>query len=168
MRISAKRMATCSMMVTLSVVLMLLGAVLELGIYACPMFVGLCFIPVGQKYGRMYHIVLYVATSILCFLLVPNVEENLMFVGLFGWYPIVRPTLQKMPRFLRWIVKLLTFNVAIIAVEWLVMAVFIPEVVVDALLWVLLILGNIVFFLYDFLIPKMDVIVKRFDKWHFI
>ena len=128
MRTSTKRMATCSMMAALSVVLMVLGAILELGMYACPLFAGLCFIPIGQKYGRKYHITLYVASSILCFLMVPNMEENLMFAGLFGWYPIVRPSLQKLPKILRWICKLAIFNVVVIAIEWLVMAILVPEV----------------------------------------
>lgn len=164
MRTSTKRMATCSMMAALSVVLMVLGAILELGMYACPLFAGLCFIPIGQKYGRKYHITLYVASSILCFLLVPNMEENLMFVGLFGWYPIVRPSLQKLPKLLTWIAKLLIFNVVVIAIEWLVMTILVPEVMGDALLWVLLILGNITFLAYDFMIPKMEVLMGKITK----
>jgi len=157
-------MATCSMMAALSVVLMALGAVLELGMYACPLFAGLCFIPIGQKYGRKYHISLYVVSSILCFLLIPNMEENLMFAGLFGWYPIVRPSLQKLPKVLRWIAKLAIFNVVVVAIEWLVMTVLVPEAIGGILLWVLLILGNITFLAYDFMIPRLEVLVGRITK----
>ena len=164
MRTSTKRMATCSMMAALSVVLMVLGAILELGMYACPLFAGLCFIPIGQKYGRKYHITLYVASSILCFLMVPNMEENLMFAGLFGWYPIVRPVLQKLPKVIRWICKLVIFNVVVIAIEWLVMTILVPEAIGGTLLWVLLILGNITFLAYDFMIPKMEVLMGRITK----
>ena len=164
MRTSTKRMATCSMMAALSVVLMVLGAILELGMYACPLFAGLCFIPIGQKYERKYHITLYVASSILCFLMVPNMEENLMFVGLFGWYPIVRPVLQKLPKVIRWISKLAIFNVVVIAIEWLVMTILVPEAIGGTLLWVLLILGNITFLAYDFMIPKMEVLMGRITK----
>lgn len=164
MRTSTKRMATCSMMAALCVVLMVLGAILELGMYACPLFAGLCFIPIGQKYGRKYHITLYVASSILCFLMVPNMEENLMFVGLFGWYPIVRPVLQKLPKVIRWICKLVIFNVVVIAIEWLVMTILVPEAIGGTLLWVLLILGNITFLAYDFMIPKMEVLMGRITK----
>ena len=164
MRTSAKRMATCSMMAALCVVLMVLGAILELGMYACPLFAGLCFIPIGQKYGRKYHITLYVASSILCFLMVPNMEENLMFAGLFGWYPIVRPVLQKLPKVIRWICKLAIFNVVVIAIEWLVMTILVPEAIGGTLLWVLLILGNITFLAYDFMIPKMEVLMGRITK----
>lgn len=152
------------MMAALSVVLMVLGAVLELGMYACPLFAGLCFIPIGQKYGRKYHITLFVASSLLCFLMVPNMEENLMFAGLFGWYPIVRPSLQKLPKVIRWAAKLVIFNVVVIAIEWLVMTVLVPETIGGVLLWVLLILGNITFLAYDFMIPKVEVLLGRISK----
>lgn len=164
MRTSTRRMAICSMMAALSVVLMVLGAVLELGMYACPLFAGLCFIPIGQKYGRKYHITLFVASSLLCFLMVPNMEENLMFAGLFGWYPIVRPSLQKLPKVIRWAAKLVIFNVVVIAIEWLVMTVLVPETIGGVLLWVLLILGNITFLAYDFMIPKVEVLLGRISK----
>lgn len=141
MKENARRMAFCAMMAALSVVLMVLGAVLELGMYACPLFAGLCFIPVGQKYGRKFHWTLYAAASILCFLLVPNMEENLMFAGLFGWYPIVRPGLQRLPKVLGWVCKLLIFNGAVTAIEWLVVTVLAPEVLGGTILWVLLALG---------------------------
>ena len=161
MRNSARRMAVCAMMAAVCVVLMLLGAVLELGIYACPMFAGLCFLPLGKSYGRKYHIMLYVTSALLCFMLVPNVEENLMFAAFFGWYPIVRPGLQKLPRVLRWVVKGAVFNAAVIAVEWLVMTVLAPEALGEVLLWVLLVLGNVTFVLYDLLIPKMEVLLGK-------
>ena len=66
MRNTAKRMALCAMLAALCVVLMVLGAVLELGMYAAPMLAGLLFIPVGQKYGKKYHGILFVASSLLC------------------------------------------------------------------------------------------------------
>lgn len=164
MKENARRMAFCAMMAALSVVLMVLGAVLELGMYACPLFAGLCFIPVGQKYGRKYHWTLYAAASILCFLLVPNMEENLMFAGLFGWYPIVRPGLQRLPKVLGWVCKLVIFNGAVIAIEWLVVTVLAPEVLGGTILWVLLALGNVTFVAYDMLIPKVEGLSGRIAK----
>ena len=152
------------MMAALCVVLMVLGAVLELGMYACPLLAGLCFIPIGQKYGRKYHLILFVATALLSFFLVPNIEENLIFAGLFGWYPILRPVLQKLPGVLRWLVKLAVFNGVVAAIEWLVMTVLAPEAMADVMLWVLLALGNVTFIAYDFLIPRLDALMGRIVK----
>lgn len=165
MKKKTRAIAVCAMLAALSVVLMLLGAVLELGIYACPLFVGLCFIPVGQKYGRKYHVALYIASGILCFLFVPNIEENLMLAGLFGWYPIVRPFLQRLNKWIGWILKLLFFNATVVAIEWLVMTVLVPEMMPDVLLWVLLILGNITFLAYDLMIPRWETLTGRIVKY---
>lgn len=164
MKTAAKRMAACSMLASLCVVLMVLGAALELGVYACPLLAGLCFIPVGQKYGRKYHVMLYVATGILCFLFVPSMEENLMFAGLFGWYPIVRPSLQRLNKWIGWIAKLLLFNVTVIAIEWLVMTVLVPEIMEGIFLWILLILGNVTFLAYDLMIPRWEGLTIRLAK----
>lgn len=164
MRTSARRMAICAMMAALSVVLMVLGAVLELGMYAAPLLAGLCFIPIGQKYGRKYQWMLYAVTGVLCLLLVPNMEENLMFIGLLGWYPILRPSLQSLPKLLRWVIKLAFFNVIVAAIEWLVMTVLAPEAVGGVMLWILLVLGNITFIAYDLMIPRMEQFLGRLAK----
>lgn len=164
MRTSAKRMALCAMLAAVGVVLMVLGAALELGIYACPLLVGLCFTGVGKTYGVRYHIILYVVTSVLCFMLVPNIEENLVFAGFFGWYPIVRPYLQKLPKFPGWLLKFAVFNAAILLVEWLVITVFAPEAMPDALIWALLLLGNVTFLVYDLAIPRISGLLEKLMK----
>ena len=161
MKTSAKRMAMCAMTAALCVVLMVLGAVLELGMYACPLLAGLCLIPIGKRFGRKYHITAFAATSILCLLIVPNMEENLMFLGLLGWYPIAAPGLRKLPWLLRWTAKLLLFNAVVIAIEWLVMHVLAPEVMGQVFLLVLLALGNVTFILYDWMLPKLEHLMDR-------
>ncbi|MBQ4040946.1 MAG: hypothetical protein IJC91_07420, partial [Oscillospiraceae bacterium] len=135
--------------------LMLLGAVLELGMYAAPLLAGICLLPYGQKYGIKYQIIVYLAVSFLSFILVPNIEQNLMFAGLFGWYPALRPALQGLSKLPRIVVKLLIFNVTIIAIEALVMLVLVPEVLGGGLIAALLVLGNITFILYDCIIPVL-------------
>lgn len=154
-------MATCGIMVAVCVVLMLLGAVLELGIYAAPMFAGLCLVPLGEKWGRKYQTTLWVAVSLLSFLLVPNVEETLIFFGFFGWYPILRPTLQRLPQPLRLAVKLLLFNGVIAVIEAVVLFLLVPEDITGIFLLVLLAMSNLVFLLYDSIVPKTDILRKR-------
>ena len=159
---NTKRLAVCSMVGAVCVVLMLLGSILDLGMYAVPLFVGLFLIPIGEKYGRKYQTMLWIVIGILSFMLVPNVEQNLMFFGLFGWYPILYPTLQKLPKLLRVIVKLALFNGVVIAIEALVILVLVPEVLGAGILSVLLLMGNVIFLLYDLLIPKMNFLLRRF------
>lgn len=161
MRNSTKRLTTCAMMCALSVVLMLLGTILELGMYASPLLAGLCLIPIGQAYGRKYQWIVYVATSVLCLILVPLMEENLMYIGLFGWYPILRSSFQKLPKFLCLVAKLIAFNIAVIAIESLVLFLIAPEDTGGWLLVLLLILGNITFLFYDFAFAKIEILTKK-------
>lgn len=160
---NTKRLTVCAMMAAVCVVLMLLGSVLGLGMYAVPLLIGILLIPIGKKYGRKYQIMLWLVISALSFMLIPNVEQNLMFAGLFGWYPILYPTLQRLPKGIRLIVKLLLFNTVVIAIEALVMLVLVPEVVGKGMLLGLLALGNVTFILYDLVIPKADILLRRFS-----
>ena len=163
--IRTKRLAACSLTVALCTVCMLLGALLELGIYAAPMLSSVALIPIGLKYGKKYQLTAWIAASLLCMILVPNAEQNLLFFGLFGWYPAARTAFQKLKKPLRILVKLLLFNVIIIAVEALVMLVLVPEVMGIGLLAAFLLLMNILMFCFDRLLPLMELLAMRLIKY---
>ena len=152
------------MTAALGVVVLLLGSVLGLGMYVGPLLVGMCLIPIGKEYGTKYQLMLWIVISILSFILVPNPEENLMFAGLFGWYPALYPKLEKLPRIPRLIVKLLLFNVIVISLEALVILVLVPEILDGPMIAMLLLMGNVMFLLYDRVIPNFDLIAKRYLK----
>ena len=154
--------ATCGMTAALSVVIMLVGGVLGLGMYVSPMIAGVCLLPIGRQFGRKYHALMWLAVSLLCFILVPNAEENLMYFALFGVYPLLRPMLQRMAPLRRWVCKLLYFNTVVVAVEALVILVLVPEVMPGWMTALLLILGNITFILYDFVIPRAEIILRHY------
>lgn len=154
-------MALGAIIAALSIVLMLLGAVLELGTYAAPMLCGLLLIPLGNQWGIKYQTACYIAVSLLSFLLIPNAEQNLIYAGLFGWYPIARPALQKLPPLLRLLAKAVIFNVVILAVEALVLLVLAPEAMTNGMIAILLILANITFLAYDLVIPKAELLTAR-------
>lgn len=154
-------MAFCAMTGALCVVLLLLGGIVELGMYAMPMLAGLAMIPAGERYGRSYQAMVWVTVSVLAFLLVPQVEENLLFFAFFGWYPMVRPRLQRLPRLLRVVCKALCFNLPVALVETLVMLVLVPQAMEPMFLGILLAMANVTFWLYDFVVPRFDVLLGR-------
>ena len=157
----AKIMAFCGMMAALSIVIMVLGAALEIGIYAAPMLAGLCLLPVGRKFGRKYQLLLWLAVSVLALILVPNPEESLMYACLFGCYPVIRTALQKLPPFFRIVAKLLYFNGVTVSLELLLWKLLLPQPVGWDFAAVLLVLGNATFFLYDFILPKAEYKMER-------
>ena len=152
--------ALCGVTTALAVALMAVGGLLGIGLYAAPMLAGLCLLPAGRHLGLKYHLLLWLAVSALSFFLVPDIEQNLMFLCLFVCYPILRPALQRLPRLPRLLCKLLFFNAVSVALEALVLLVLAPEALAPPLLLLLLALGNLTFLLYDLLIPRAQRLLE--------
>lgn len=160
---SSKRIAECGMICALCVVIMIVGAWIGVGLYASPMFAGLFLIPLGRKYGRKYHLALWLAVSIISLILVPEAEQNLMFLCFFGCYPILQPLFHRITKKpLRIMAKLTYFNVVILAVELLVMYVLAPEAMHWAMLLMFMLLFNFTFICFDFVIPRFELLLNRY------
>lgn len=156
-----KAVALGGIMSAMCVVIMLLGALIGVGVYVAPMIAGICLIPAGKKYGVKYHISLWLVVSILSFLIVPDIEESLMFLTLFGFYPIVYPYFQRLSKLPRIIVKLAYFNVVVVSVEYVVIKFFLPEAVDIPMAMLLWVIGNATFLLYDRVIPRSDRLLEK-------
>lgn len=152
----SQKIALCGVLGALSVVLMLVGAALQVGTYAAPMFAAFLAIPVLEEYGLRYALLLYGTVSVLALLLVPETELALFYVLVVGYYPVLRRALRKVkPTALRWLIKFLVFNAATALVYGLLFALFGPAVLQEltadgtGVLVLLLALGNLSFFLCD-------------------
>ena len=156
-----KAVALGGIMSAMCVVIMLLGAVIGVGVYVSPMIAGICLIPTGKKYGVRYHISLWLVVSILSLLIVPDIEEGLMFLCLFGFYPIVHPYFQRLPKIPRIIVKLAYFNVVVLAIEYVVIKFFVPDTVGLPLALSRIAIGNVTIVLYDKIIPRSDRLLEK-------
>lgn len=152
----SQKIALCGVLGALSVVLLLLGAALQIGTYAAPMLASFLLVPVLEEYGPRYALLLYAATAILAVLVVPETELALFYALVIGYYPVLRYTLRKIkPTLLRWAIKFVVFNTATVLVCLLLFALLGPaiwqELTADGtgMLVVLLALGNLSFFLCD-------------------
>ena len=95
----------------------------------------------------------YAAVAILCSLLAPDKEAAAVFAFL-GYYPIIKPKLDRMK--VRWLWKGLLFNAAILVMYWLLMHLLgLEQVTAEfaemgmVMTVLLLVLGNLTFFLLD-------------------
>ncbi|MBQ1236469.1 MAG: hypothetical protein IIX72_05815 [Oscillospiraceae bacterium] len=156
-----RKITAGAMMAAVCVVIMLLGAVIDLGTYAAALLAGVAMIPYGQKYGRKYQLMVFAASAMLSFMLVPNIEQNIMYLGFYGWYPILWPELEKLPKVTKYIAKFIIFNLCFISIEALVMLVLVPEAMGSVLFIIFIITANITFFAYDYMIPLLDVPFNR-------
>ena len=147
-------MAYCGMAAALCVALMLLGAVVPVLMFIAPAVASLLIATVCMECGMK---TAYGAVSLLSLLFVPDKEVALVFVFLLGYYPLVKPKLERIrPKLLRGACKLLLCNGAVLAMYGLVLL-LVPagsisqELRTTALAVSLatLAMGNVAFLLYD-------------------
>jgi len=157
---NAKVMALGGILAALALVIMCMGGLIPFATYVCPMLCTIAQYIVLQNCGKRTAWIWYVAVAILSLLLGPDKEAAAVFL-LLGYYPIVKPALDKSRLRILW--KLLLFNGAI-ALLYTVMIYLLglgdvmaeTEELGTIGLVIMLIMGNAVFFLLDRLLNMMD------------
>lgn len=175
-RNSARHIALGGVSSALALVILLAGGYISIGTYVAPILAGLVLMPIAMDISRRVAVLAWVAVSALGALLVPDMELVLFFILLFGYYPILYPSLGKIKsKVLRYVVKFLLFNAVVAAVYCLLFFVFsspalLEEIATNATwFWVsLVVVGNVIFGLYDILIDKVRIIyVHRIRRYFF-
>ena len=102
--------------------------------------------------------------AILAILTAPEKESAILFV-FFGYYPMIKKYLGRLPKMLKYFAKFLYVNLLIFAAYWLMLKVFgltsVSEDFKDIQRWtlaVMLVLANLSFFIYDVLIDRIEVV----------
>lgn len=149
----ASVIALGGVMAALAVVIMSLGGLIPVATYVSPMLCALLLQMVLKMCRERIAWAWYGAVAILACLMSPDKEAAAVFVFL-GYYPIVKPKLDRHK--LRWVLKALLFNVSVFVMYSLLMKVFgmdaLNEEFSDMGIWMLallVILGNVTFFLLD-------------------
>lgn len=100
---------------TAAAVMVLLLTIFPFATYALPPLAGAFLIPLVIECGKKWALWAYAAVSLIALLIVPDVEAKMLFIAFFGYYPIVKATLESIKnRIWEWIAKLVIFNVAAI------------------------------------------------------
>lgn len=152
----AFRLAFCAAVAGLEVVMMLAAGLIRVGTYAAPCFAGMLTTAVVIEYRCKWALGVYVTASVLSFFLTADKEAALLFVLLFGYYPIFKNVIERRiaAPFPRWFLKFAVFNAAAVASfyiaalllgvpasEYTLFGVYLPHV--------FLLAGNAFFVLYD-------------------
>lgn len=157
---NAKNMALGGVMAALAVVIMCMGGLIPLATYVCPAMCMLILKLVTGRCGSRVGWGWYGAVAILSLLMGPDKEAAAVFLFL-GYYPILKPKMDKLP--LKWLWKLLFFNVVILAMYWLLLHVFgMAELIKEfeemgtIMTLVTLLMGNVTFLMLDRLLdPRL-------------
>ncbi|MBR5534724.1 MAG: hypothetical protein IKU62_07755 [Ruminiclostridium sp.] len=167
---ASRRMALCGIATALMVVVMMVGSILPLSTYSCPMLAGILLIPILWEVGPKMGGLVYLAVSILSILMAPDKEAVFLFVFLLGWYPIARPKFQHIrTKPLRWVVKMILLNLAaILTYCFLLFVLTMPDLQAEFADWTVLflagflLLGNVTFILYDIALGRLvDLYVRK-------
>lgn len=153
MRAKASAVALGGVLAAAACVVMCMGGLIPVATYVCPMLCAILLQLVLRSYGERLAWAWYAVVAILSLLLGPDKEAAAVFVFL-GYYPIVKPKLDKLP--LKWLWKLLLFNSACGVMYSLLIHVFgMAQLASEfqelgyTMLAVMLVLGNVTFFLLD-------------------
>ncbi len=158
MKSEARVIALGGVLAALAVVIMGMGGLIPIATYVIPMLCMLVLQFVLTSCGRRIAWGWYGAVAILGLLMCPDKEAAAVFAAL-GHYPIVKPWLDRKKG--KWLWKCLFFNAVILILYWLLLNLFgLQQVVQDlegvglGMTAVLLVMGNVTFFLLDMLLGR--------------
>ena len=106
----AYRLSLSALMAALGAVLMLCGNLIPILTYVSPMLASLTLLPVLREFGKKYAWMTWGVTALLALLLCTD-RESAFFYLFIGWYPILKPSLDRIRSGpVRILVKLLLFT----------------------------------------------------------
>ena len=152
-RTPASNMALGGVLAALAVVVMSMGTLIPVATYVCPAICMLILQTVRRICGNRVAWAWYGAVAILSLLMAPDKEAAAVFAAI-GYYPILKQKLDA--SWGKWLWKGLYFNSVILALYWLLMHLFgMDQISAEfaemgmVLTVVMLVLGNVTFFMLD-------------------
>ncbi len=100
-----KKLALSAITVALGVVFMLLGAVFEPLDLASSCLASVLLIFIYIEVGAPYTYLVWLCTSLISFIAYPTALMWIMYLMVFGIYPIVKGYIERVPRALWWLLK---------------------------------------------------------------
>ncbi len=145
----------------LCLLMMFMTGLIPFSTYCFPAFAGIVLIAVAEENGPRTAVMVYVATSFLALLIVPDREAVMLFIMLLGYYPTLKPYIEKWGKLGGTIAKLLLFNGMVVAFYYVMLYIFgVPDMLEG---WgdfgrftIVVVLGlvNFTLFTYDFLLTE--------------
>lgn len=165
------KLAFCGITTALALLFICLGGLIPVMTYAMPALAGVMLIPVVAELGVSWAWPVFAASALLGALLGPDKDAAAIYILFFGYYPIVKAVIERHlhRRSVQLLVKLLLFNAAMAAT--FAVSVYLLAVPLTAfsiagvsLPGVLLLLGNVVFLVYDYAVN--GVVLFYFHRLH--
>jgi len=163
----SRRIALCGLMTALGTVILSLGGWIPMTSIAFPMLAMLCLIPAVSEYGAKTGLVQYAATAALGILLCADQEASLLYVFL-GWYPTLRPRLEKLPKWAGTACKAGIYCLSTALMYALILYLFRMEAVIEEFAGYsaiaiagLLALGCVTFLIFDRAVGMLSAVYRK-------
>ena len=143
--------------------LLMMLTIIPIATYTMPALAGMVLIVVVIENGYSTAWMVYAAVGFLSLFICPDKEAAMLFVGFFGYYPILKGKLEKIKkRSLEYLSKFSIFNLAMILNYLVIIYLFgIQDILEDVgplgkfSVVLLLLMGNVVFFVYDIALSRI-------------
>lgn len=168
----SRRVAFGGVISSLALLMMFMSGLIPTATFALPAMAGVAIMTLMIEFDLKTAFISYLAVSFLSLILVVDKEAVLVFIFLFGHYPMIKSIIEdKTNIIIGYILKTALFNLCIIFAYYLALNLFGMGNLVDEFeeiaFWgslILLITSNFTFFLYDYtltaLIPYYIIKIK--------
>ena len=153
-----KKLTISAILTALGVVIMLLGAVIEVLDLSVGAIASLIVVFVFVEIGKPYHWLVWICTSLITAIIYPGSALWIEYLLIFGIYPILKSYIERLPKWSWWPVKLVYINAVVgllaLAMEKLLGIPFFEDegAWMRVLFWALL---NVAFVMYDIFIKVL-------------
>lgn len=157
-----RRLALCSLFSALGVIILYMGALIEVLDLSMAVVASLLVIVAVIELGGFYPWLIYAVTSLLAFLLLPNKFIVLVYAAFAGFYPILKSKFERIKGLVCALLKLGVFNLCLLAMLGVARLFVIPFETKYGLIITAVIL-NLLFVLYDYALTRL--ITTYLLKW---
>ena len=152
------RVALGGIVSALCLLCMFLAGIMPALYLLLPMAAGMLMMIIAEEVSISWAWLTYISVSLLSMFVTADKEAALIFIILFGHYPILRIYLHKIKfRWIRFILKLLIFNICAVSYFYVTVFIFGMRQMLEDMndfgrygALILLVIGNFIFVLYDF------------------
>lgn len=168
MRNVSYRVALGGIVSSLCLLCMFLSGIMPMFYLILPMVAGILLMIIAEEVSLSWAWLTYIAVGILSLFITADKESALVFIMIFGHFPIIRLHLEKVKlKVLRWLIKLVIFNACAVSFFYVTVYIFGIQQMLEEMnemgrygAVILLALCNIIFVLYDLNLYLMYGIYK--------
>ena len=160
---NTSKISICGVISALAVATVMLAGVFPFATVALPAIAGLLLCVIVIEVGTKWAILSYITVAVLSLLIAPDREAAVLFACFFGFYPVLKGSLERINRnVVEWIIKIAVFTASIAI--WYVATVFVfssPIQLTENSIFgksfyvILIFLLYVVFVLYDMSLTSM-------------